>query len=213
MKFAMSYSCGKDSALALDKMIQGGHEPVCLVVTVNAAEGRSWFHGADDALLAKVSDALGIPLVTARCVGDEYNEAFETALSRASEMGAEACVFGDIDIEGHLEWNRSRCAAADLECIMPLWQMTRKAAVDELLAAGFTARVKCVDKAWLDASFLGEVLTDALLERIAATGADICGENGEYHTFVSDGPIFRHPVTIDVGEVIDLGSHAVIDIA
>ena len=212
VKFAMAYCCGKDSALALHKMVLGGNEPVCLVVTVNKNEGRSWFHGADDALLVKVSEALGIPLLAARCVGDEYNSAFETALTQAGEMGAEACVFGDIDIAGHLEWNRERCAAAGLECVMPLWGISREVAVTEMLDVGFTARVKCVDKAWLDTSFLGETLSEALIARIAATGADICGENGEYHTFVSGGPIFKHPVDISVGEVLDLGTHAVIDI-
>ena len=212
MKFAMSYSCGKDSALALHKLIQAGHTPVCIVVAVNKDAGRSWFHGAGDALLDKVSQALGLPLIAARCNGDEYQEAFETALRQAKSLGAECAAFGDIDIEGHLQWNRDRCVAADLECVMPLWGMARTDAVSELLSAGFTARIKSIDKQYLDASFLGEALSPAIIERIAATGADICGENGEYHTFVSDGPIFKHPVPIELGDVIDLGTHAVIDI-
>jgi len=212
MKFAMSYSCGKDSALALHKMIQSGHEPVCIIVTFNKDAGRSWFHGADDELLGEVSRALGLPLITARCSGEEYQSAFENALRQAKKLGAQCVAFGDIDIEGHLSWNRERCSAAELECLMPLWGMARADAVSELLAAGFTAHIKSIDKQYLDTSFLGEALSEPVIVRIAATGADICGENGEYHTFVSDGPIFRHAVPVEFGEIIDLGTHAVIDI-
>ena len=211
MKFAMSYSCGKDSALAMHKLIKAGHTPVCLIVTVNKDAKRSWFHDADNTLLNKVSTATGIPLIMAQCSGEEYESAFEDALRQAKTLGAECAAFGDIDIDGHLEWNRSRCAAAGLEYTMPLWGMSRTDAVDELLSEGFTAHIKIVDKTFLDASFLGLALSDAVIERIATTGADICGENGEYHTFVSDGPIFKSPVHIEIGEVIDLGTHAVID--
>ena len=212
MKFAMSYSCGKDSALALYKMIQAGHKPVCFVVAFNKDAGRSWFHGADEQLLNKVAEALNLPLVTANSNGVDYEAAFDEALCQAKELGAQCIAFGDIDIEGHLEWNQARCNAAGLECAVPLWGMARKEAVRELLDAGFIARIKNVDKKQLDESFLGETLTDAVIRRIAATGADICGENGEYHTFVSDGPIFQYPVKIEIGEVIDLGDHAVVDI-
>jgi len=212
IKFAMSYSCGKDSALALYKTIQAGHRPVCIVVAFNKEAGRSWFHGVEEALLEKVSQALELPLIIARSHGDDYTELFENALRQVKTLGAEACVFGDIDIEGHLEWNRERCAAAGLECIMPLWGMSRTAAVSELLDAGFAAIIKSIDKKYLDESFLGLTLDKNVIKRVAATGADICGENGEYHTFVYDGPVFRHPVQIKLGEVIDLGTHAVIDI-
>ena len=212
MKFAMSYSCGKDSALTLYKLIKAGNEPVCLIVTINEDAGRSWFHGVDERLLEKVSAALGLPLIAARCKGEEYNSAFESALRTAAELGAECCAFGDIDIEGHLDWNRERCAAAGLECLVPLWGITRETAVSELLEAGFEARIKCVDKRYLDSSFLGKALDRALIEEIRETGADICGENGEYHTFVCSGPIFREPVEITIGDIVDLDTHAAIDI-
>ena len=212
MKFAISYSCGKDSALTLYKMIKTGNEPVCLIVTINEDAGRSWFHGVDEGLLEKVSSALGIPVIAARCKGENYQSAFEDALGKAAEMGAQCCAFGDIDIEGHLDWNRDRCAAAGLECLVPLWGLTREEAVAELLEAGFEARIKCIDKQYLDSSFLGKTLNPELIEKIRATGADICGENGEYHTFVCNGPIFREPVEIAVGDIIDFGSHAAIDI-
>jgi len=212
MKFAMSYSCGKDSALALYKMIKAGNEPVCIIVTINEDAGRSWFHGVDEGLLEKVSGALELPLIAARCTGATYQAAFESALKKAAELGAECCAFGDIDIEGHLDWNRERCATAGLECEVPLWGLSRGEAVSELLEAGFEAKIKCVQKEYLDISFLGKTLDAALVREIEATGADICGENGEYHTFVCNGPIFRKPVLITTGEIVDFDTHAVIDI-
>ena len=103
MKFAISYSCGKDSALALYRMIQAGHEPVCLLVTFNELMGRSWFHGVDPLLLESISQSLNIPLITCPCRGEDYRTALETGMRKARDLGATACVFGDIDIEGHLE--------------------------------------------------------------------------------------------------------------
>ena len=212
MKFAMLYSCGKDSALALYRMISEGHEPVCLITTYNEEANRSWFHGIQTSLLNAVSKSLRIPLLTCRCTGDTYQAKVEEALSQAKGQGAEAAVFGDIDIQDHLDWNQERCDAAGLTCVVPLWQQQREALVNESIKAGFKALIKCVDLSSLDKTFLGEILDEKTIARIAAKGADVCGENGEYHTFVFDGPIFNDPVPIVVGEIFDFETHAVIDI-
>lgn len=212
MRFAMLYSCGKDSALALERMLSAGHEPICLITTYNKDAGRSWFHGVDDDLLDAVSESLGIPLLKCVCTGDTYVSEMERCLNEARELGAEAAAFGDIDIEDHLTWNQERCAATGLTCMVPLWQESREALVHEVLDKGFKTVVKCVDLERLDSELLGEVLAPAVLSQITAAGADICGENGEYHTFVYDGPIFKKPVNIHVGEKLDFGSHGVVDI-
>ncbi len=212
MKFVMSYSCGKDSALALHRMIQAGHQPVALLTTVNIDQGRSWFHGVPDDLLAAIADSIGVPVITARCKPDDYTAALETALTQAKELGAEAAVFGDIDIEDHKSWNTERCAAVGLDCLLPLWQEPREALTREVLDAGFVALIKIVQVAALDETFLGQTLSPALCARIAAAGADICGENGEYHTIVVDGPIFRWPVAVNIGALLDFGSHKAVDI-
>ncbi|MCC8122947.1 MAG: diphthine--ammonia ligase [Oscillospiraceae bacterium] len=212
MKFAMLYSCGKDSALALHRMIAQGHTPVCLIITYNSAADRSWFHGVTNDLLDAVEEHMRIPIIRCICTGDTYASEVERCLIAARQSGAEAAVFGDIDIKAHLTWNQERCNRAGLLCITPLWHASRKKLVDEVIDAGFKAVIKCVDLAYLDESFLGETLDRELVRRITATGADICGENGEYHTFVYAGPTYRNPLSICLGEKINLGTHAVIDI-
>lgn len=210
MKFALSYSFGKDSTLALHRMLQAGHEPVCMVATVNPAVERSWFHGVSPALMSASSARLGVPLLLCKTAGDDYHLQLEKTLLRAKEMGAEACVFGDIDIEQHAEWNRARCDNTGLGCMMPLWQESRHSVVEELIGSGFKAMVKCVQKPYAEA--LGQVLDAAVVRRLEALGADACGENGEYHTYVFNGPIFTEPVPVTTGEVLDLDTHLAIDI-
>ncbi|MCL1879392.1 MAG: diphthine--ammonia ligase [Actinomycetia bacterium] len=213
MDFAISYSGGKDSALALYRMIQKGHTPLAMITTIDPEQGRSWFHGIQDKLLWAVADSLGIPLISCNSTPETYNESFVNALKEARAMGARACVFGDIDIDDHRIWNEKRCVKANLACTLPLWQNDREAVLQELLSAGFKALIKIVDTDRLDESFLGQTLTNELIDRIRATGADACGENGEYHTLVYDGPLFSQPVPIKLGTIIDLGRYKAIDIS
>lgn len=210
MKFACSYSFGKDSVLALWRMVQKGHEPVCLITTYNEEAGRSWFHGVDPQLMDAVAKSIGIPLIKCSCKGDDYHLRLEETLGQAKAMGAEACVFGDIDIEDHLTWNRTRCENAGLECVMPLWQEDREVIVRECIAEGFVPVIKCVQNEYRP--LLGRVLNKETLALIETSGADPCGENGEYHTLVVDGPMFGRPVAVAVGWPVDLGTHSVVDI-
>jgi uncharacterized protein (TIGR00290 family) len=212
MNFAISYSGGKDSALALYRMISGGHTPVAMISTVNIEQKRSWFHGIQTGLLEAASDSLNIPLILCECTPEEYTPAIERGLAEARKKGAEACVFGDIDIDDHKKWNIERCENAGLECILPLWKQNREALVRETLEAGFRAMIKIVKSDILDESFLGKDLTIPLLEEIKRTGSDVCGEYGEYHTFVYDGPIFKFPIPLEKREIIDFGTHKAIDI-
>ena len=218
MNFALSYSGGKDSALALHRMKQQGHTPVALITTVNIEQKRSWFHGIQNDLMLAAADSMGIPLIAAECVPDDYTREFEDALAEARRMGAEACVFGDIDIDGHKEWDEERCESAGLACLLPLWKQDREALVHETINAGFRAVIKIIQSDKLDESFLGQTLTIPLIEKMkalsanGAEGIDICGENGEYHTFVYDGPGFARPVSFRTGGVIDFGAHKAIDI-
>lgn len=212
MKFAISFSFGKDSALAMYRMVQAGHEPVALLNSYDASRGRSWVHGVEPPLMEAVAQSLGLPLILCDCTADRYNEGLEEGLAKAKAMGAQACAFGDIDLEGHADYDRARCAAAGIACVLPLWQGGREDLVRECLAVGFMPLIKVVRTDLLDASYLGQTLTMPLARKIGATGADICGENGEYHTFVYDGPLFSHPVAATSRGVVDLGDYLALDI-
>ena len=212
MKVAVSYSCGKDSTLALHTMAAQGHEPVCLVVVVNEDAGRSYFHGADAAMLGRYAEALGLPMVSCPAKGETYHTAFEEGLARAKAMGAEAVCFGDIDIEGNRQWEEERCKAVGLKACFPLWQRPREELVREVIALGYRCLFKSVQTSTLPKELLGRYLDENSIAVIRAAGVDICGENGEYHTLAVDGPIFQKPLDFRMGKVFDLGGHAVIDV-
>lgn len=212
MKFVISYSGGKDSVMALHKMLAAGHMPIGLLVTVNREMRRSWFHGVDFDFLKTISDSLGIPLILCESGVDDYNAAIEKSLAEAKERGAEACVFGDIDIEDHLQWCKERCAAVDIGCIHPLWQRDRKENTEEIISLGYQCLIKCVSNQALPQSFLGRILDTDLVEEMTALGIDVCGENGEYHTVVVDGPVFRYPVGYECKEILDFGSISAVNI-
>jgi len=212
MKFAASYSGGKESALAVHTAIQQGHNPIALITTYNIDADRSHFHGLSEEVLTRVSNALGIPLWLVKTTGAEYQQNFEAALRKAKDHGAEACVFGDIDIEGHIKWCSDRCETVGLIPLFPLLGQSRKDVVYKFIDSGFVANLTVINTDYLSEDFLGQQLTRDLAQRIAATGADICGESGEYHTFVSDGPIFKHPICFALGEKAEKDNYAMIPV-
>lgn len=209
-KFVASFSGGKDSSLAIYRAIVEGMIPIGLITTYNMDKERSWFHGIPRELLANVSKEINIPLWIMETSGQEYAENFEAQLRLAKEKGAQVCVFGDIDIEGHLEWCTERCKAAGIEAYFPLWNEDRKKIVYEFIDLGFKTMINVVDTDRLSESFAGQVLTREVADKIEDYGADICGENGEYHTFVFDGPLFEKPVDFQVEEKIKIDNFMVI---
>lgn len=210
--FVMSYSCGKDSTLALHKMLALGGAPTALLVMFNSGDGRSFFHGADSALLERYSAALQIPLLRVPSCGEDYHLAMEEALRKAKKAGAEFAYFGDIDIEGHRIWGEERCRNAGLSALYPLWHANRDENAREVINLGYKCVIKSVDNTKLPKSMLGKILDEALLEEMAQCGIDVCGENGEYHTLVVDGPIFRSPIQYTAGKILDFGERSLIDI-
>ena len=190
--------------LAMDRMVRMGHTPVALLSMYDPSAQRTWTHGMDDALLDAIAEAMGLPLIRGKTEGKDYAEVMEAGLREARELGAEACVFGDIDIEAHRCGDLDRCTAAGLEPFLPLWGCGREAAVREVLGRGYRCMIKCVRRGVLPPTLLGQALSPALLEEIGRLGADLCGENGEYHTLVVDGPVFQHPVGIVNRGVVEL---------
>ncbi len=212
MKFVMSYSCGKDSTLALHKMIEQGHQPVCLIVMINEEADRSYFHGADRAMLDRYGEALGLPMILCPTAGETYHLAFEEGLRKAKAMGAEAAAFGDIDIEQNRQWEEDRCKNTGFVPYFPLWQRGRQENVYELIRLGYKCLIKSVNATILPKEILGKYIDDASIEVMKSAGIDICGENGEYHTLTVDGPVFNKPLAFQTGEILEFGDYAAIDV-
>lgn len=209
-KFVLSYSGGKDSVLALHRALKQGMIPQKLIITYNTDKNRSWFHGIPEPLLQAVSQCLNIPIDLIRTSGPAYQESFIYRLRQEKAQGAEVCVFGDIDIIGHLQWCSDVCQEAGLEPYFPLWQEPRDELVREFIQEGYVAHISVVDTARLSKEHLSRVLSEDELLAIGDAGADLCGENGEYHSFVSDGPIFQHPVPFTFGEPLMQDRYAVL---
>jgi len=150
-------------------------------------------HGVSRGLLVAQAQALGLKNYFLSATWAEYERLFIEQLQAAAADGARHVVFGDIDLVPHKEWEEKVCAKVGLEAHLPLWNESRLALVQEFLSLGFKARVVCVDGRFLNASFVGCEFDQAFIDRLPA-GVDACGENGEFHTFVYDGPNFEAPV-------------------
>ena len=211
-KFVASYSGGKDSILAIYRAIRLGMKPVSLIITYNTDLNRSWFHGIPEDLVNEVSKALDIPIKLIKTSGAEYAKNFEKELLKQKENGVDICIFGDIDIEDHFKWCTDRCNAVGLEAFFPLWGEKRIDLVNEVIESGFKANITVVDCDRLSEKHLGMVLSPDAIQSIISEGADACGENGEYHTFVSDGPLFKHPVSFQLDEKVCQNNYAVLPI-
>jgi uncharacterized protein (TIGR00290 family) len=146
------------------------------------------------------ADALGIPLVMRQASWTDYESVFTDQLHRFAAEGITHGLFGDIDLQAHRDWEEKVCDAAGIAAVLPLWKEPRQALVDELLSLGYRARVVCVDARFLDAGFCGREFNASFIADLPA-GVDACGENGEFHTFVFDGPLFSCPVTQELVHV------------
>ncbi len=220
-KALLSWSSGKDSAWTLHVLRQRhGHEleVVGLLTTVNETHARVAMHAVRDTLLEAQAEAAGLPLWRVPIPHPSSNERYEAAMREAVERGLRegitAIAFGDLFLEDIRRYREDRLAGTGIRPVFPLWQVPTDALAREMLAGGLRARITCIDPQQLAPSFAGREFDEALLGDLPA-GIDPCGENGEFHTCVYDGPMFRAPIAIAPGAVerrdpfvwIDLAVH------
>lgn len=196
-KVAISYSGGKDSAYSLYKIISEGMIPVCLIVSMKKDSDISWTHNLKKEKIEEISRLLQIPIIYANCSIDNYELKFEDALKIAIGLGAKACVFGDIDIQKHIDWNNKRTENVGIKAIHPLYKMNHKKLIYDFINAGFIAQIIKVNKQMISENYLGKIINKNTVEQMISENIDVCGENGEYHTIVEDGPIFIKEVYLD----------------
>jgi uncharacterized protein (TIGR00290 family) len=204
---ALSWSGGKDSALALHELRQqSGPHPRALITTVTADYGRISMHGVRRELLSRQAQAAGLALVEveipAACSNDVYEERIGQALAEAPLAEAETIAFGDLFLADIRAYREERLSRVGRQAIFPLWGRDTNALAHEFIDAGFEAILVCVDPRQLDSSFAGRRFDAELLADLPPD-VDPCGENGEFHTFVYAGPIFSAPIACEVGATVE----------
>lgn len=200
MSAFVSWSGGKDGALALHRAREQGIEVKALLTMFDESGTRSRSHAVPREVMQAQADALGIPLVTAKAGWADYEAVFTGCLRRFADEGITQGIFGDIDLVPHREWEERVCAAAGLTAHLPLWDDSRVLLSRQVLALGFKPLIVCVNARWLDASFCGVAYDEAYLARLPPE-VDACGENGEFHSYVTDGPGFAQAVPVQVARV------------
>ena len=205
-KAFLNWSSGKDSAFALYTVQQENEFSIeKLVTTVNSDLDRISMHGLRKDLLLKQAENLNIPLHIIPLSGNvsmsTYNEVMEAETLKFASEGFQYSIFGDIFLEDLKKYREDQLQKTPLQPVFPLWKRDTKILMKEFLAAGFKAITVCVNAKLLDQSFCGRIIDESFLNDLPE-GIDPCGENGEFHTFVFDGPIFNKPVKFQKGEYV-----------
>ncbi len=211
-EFFCSWSGGKDSCLALYRAVRRGGVPKRLLTMLSEDGLRSRSHGLTPQVIAAQAAAMNLPWVGGRAEWDGYEAAFLARLAEFRADGIADGVFGDIDLEVHRQWVERVCGLRDITAHLPLWQEARRELVAEFIGAGFSATIVAVSDARLTTSFLGRVLDWATVADLEAAGADVCGEEGEFHTMVTAGPLFSAPLALEYGEVVSHAGYSFLEV-
>jgi diphthine-ammonia ligase len=200
--FFCSWSGGKDSCLSLYYALKQGGIPKRLITMLIENGERSRSHGLSLNLLKKQSESLNIPLGTRATSWEDYETNFITALKEMKESGINLGVFGDIDINDHKKWVKKVCNKTHILEYLPLWKKPRRKIVQEFIDDGFKAIIVTVKDKLLGKELLGRELDENLIGILGKKGVDLAGENGEYHTMVTGGPIFKKDIEYKLEEKI-----------
>jgi len=205
-KVIFCWSGGKDSALALNRVLRDGrYEVVGLLTTCNDHFQRVSMHGVRLELLEAQARAIGLPLekvfVSQRSSNEEYQQKMAACLAAYQARGVTACVFGDIFLEDLRQWRDGNLAKIGLRGIYPLWKIDSRELIREFFELGFGTVICCTNDAYLGEDAVGRNIDEEFIRTLPA-GVDPCGENGEFHSFAFAGPIFREPVRFKTGEKV-----------
>ena len=202
----LCWSGGKDSALALYEIGQSQEWRVAsLLTTVTEGYARVSMHGVRQRLLERQAGSLGVPLekvfISKRSSNEEYEERMKAALRKYKEKGITSVAFGDIFLEDLKKYREANLVRAGMRALFPLWKRDTSLLVRRFIELGFKGIISCVDSRHLARSFAGKAIDRDLVSRLPQD-VDPCGENGEFHTFVFDGPIFSKGIACRSGKVL-----------
>ena len=217
MKILVSWSSGKDSAWMLHVLKQDpANEIGGLLTTMNEQFDRVAMHAVRRRLLEAQADAVGVPLRMVQlpwpCTNEEYEARMRATVSQAVAEGFSHVAFGDLFLEDVRKYREDTLANSGLTPIFPIWGIPTDELADRMVENGLRSVLTCVNPKHLDRSFAGRQFDRALLDALPA-GVDKCGERGEFHSFAWDGPLFKRPVTIAVGDVVDRDGFVFADIS
>jgi uncharacterized protein (TIGR00290 family) len=206
-KVALSWSSGKDSAWTLHLLRQQPDiQVMALITALNSEAGRVAMHAVRRELVQAQAERTGIPLWAVElpwpCSNLEYEDRMRTLCQRATAEGVTAVAFGDLFLQDVRDYRIRQLQGSGLEPLFPVWQIPTGQMSRDLIAAGVKAKVTCVDPSKVAKSFAGREYDLSLLNALPA-GADPCGENGEFHTFVYDAPVFSHPIGVRNGALVE----------
>ncbi|UOX33192.1 diphthine--ammonia ligase [Flavobacterium sediminilitoris] len=205
-KALFNWSSGKDSALALYKILQQNeYEILTLLTSVNKQFQRISMHGIRVELLEKQAESIGLPLtkmiIPEMPTMEIYDEIMKNTLSEFQKEGITHSIFGDIFLEDLRKYREDKLASVNFKGVFPLWKQNTTTLLQEFLSLGFKTIVVCVNEKYLDKSFVGRIIDENFIKDLPEN-VDVCGENGEFHTFTFDGPIFSKPIPFEIGEIV-----------
>ncbi|MEW6095113.1 MAG: diphthine--ammonia ligase [bacterium] len=208
MNAFISWSGGKETSLACYRAMQDeAFEIKYLLNMVSEDGGHSRSHGISSDLLRAQAETIGIPILQRKTTWEEYEEEFKEAILDFKE-DVQVGIFGDIDLQEHRDWVERVCKDMDIKPILPLWKEEREKLLEEFIEAGFKAIVVATNPQFLGKEWLGRNINNKFINDLKnLNDIDLCGENGEYHTFVYDGPIFKNPVGFTIGEKVLKDKH------
>ena len=206
-RIALSWSSGKDSAWALHLLRQRADvEVVALITTFNQAADRVAMHAVRRSLARQQAEAVGLPMwetdLPWPCSNEQYQEIMRGVCLRAVAEGLTGIGFGDLFLRDIREYREKQLTGTGLEPLFPVWDIPTDALARAMIAAGVRATLTCVDPKQLDRAFAGREFDADLLRDLPPT-VDPCGENGEFHTFVYAAPVFRRPIQVETGEIVE----------
>ena len=205
---AISWSGGKDSCAALHRT-HAQYDVVCMITMFDEAAERSRSHGLRPEVLAAQADRLSLRRVTGRCTWQTYDAAFSAALAEVKADGVTHVIFGDILLDEHRAWAETQCASRGLIAVEPFFGSSTITLFDDWTASGADAIIVTARAEFLDESWLGRPLRREMRDELMRLGVDPCGERGEYHTAVTNSPLFRAPLDVVYGaRVLRSGCHA-----
>jgi diphthine-ammonia ligase len=199
---AISWSGGKDSCAALAR-IGDSLDVMAMITMFDESAARSRSHGLRPEVLAAQADRLGLERVTGTCAWETYDEAFSNALEQSASSGITHVIFGDILFEEHRRWAERMCERQGLTAVEPLWGLSTEMLFHEWVASGAEALIVTARAEFLDVSWLGRTLTAECIDEFTRLGVDPCGERGEYHTVVTNTPLFSTPLLLRQGARVE----------